>query len=119
MVRAKSFRYAAPTLVQFELRCLQKWRYQAGKPLGPISSEAVISKGLLNYADPSSSAIKGFTPNQLHELLKRAVVHKKGFSFTALRQMSVYVLQICGSRESEIRTFGAWDRLFRSCHFSF
>ena len=87
---------AAPALVQFELRCLQKWRYQAGKPLGPISLEAAISKGLLNYADPSSSAIKGFTPKQLLELLKRAVVHEKGCSFTALRQMSVYVIQFWG-----------------------
>ena len=66
---------AAPALVQFELGCLKKWRYQAGKPLGQISSESAISKGLLNFADPSSSAVKGFTSNQLHELLRRVVVH--------------------------------------------
>ena len=87
---------AAPATVQFELRCLQKWRYQAGKPLDPISSEAAISKGLLYYLDPSSSGIKGFKPHQLHELLKRAVLHDKGCNFAALRQMSVYVLQFWG-----------------------
>ena len=87
---------AAPATVQFELGCLQKWRYQAGKPLGPISLEAAISKGLLNYLDPSHSGIKSFKPHQLHKLLKRAVLQEKGCNFAALRQMSIYVLQFWG-----------------------
>ena len=77
---------AAPVTVQFELACLQKWRHQAGKPLGQISSEAAISKGLLNYLDPSHSGIESFKPHQLHELLKRAILQEKGCNFTALRQ---------------------------------
>ena len=53
---------AAPVTVKFELQCLQKWKHHAGKPLGQIPSEATISKGLLNYLDPSHSGIKGFEP---------------------------------------------------------
>ena len=87
---------AAPATVQFELQCLRKWRYFAGKPLGQIPSEAAISKGLLNYLDPSHSGIKGFEPFQLQALLKKAVVQEKGCNFAALRQMSLYVLQFWG-----------------------
>ena len=96
MVRVASSGHSSPATVQFELGCLQKWRYQAGKPLGPISSEAAISKGLLNYLDPSHSGIKSFKPHQLHKLLKRVVLQEKGCNFAALRQMSIYVLQFWG-----------------------
>ena len=87
---------AAPATVQFELQCLQKWRYHAGKPLGLMPSEVAISKGLLNYLDPSHSGIKSFKPHQLHKLLKRVVLQEKGCNFAALRQMSIYVLQFWG-----------------------
>ena len=53
---------AAPGTIEFELQCLQKWRHHAGKPLGQIPLEVAISKGLLNYLDPSHSGIKSFKP---------------------------------------------------------
>ena len=68
---------AAPATVQFELQSIQKWRRFAGKPLGHIPSESSISKGLLNYLDPSHSGIKGFEPYQLHELIKKLLFRKK------------------------------------------
>ena len=86
----------APAKVKFELQCLLKWRHNAGKPLGPLPSEAAITKGLLNYLDPSLSGIKGFEPFQLQELLKKAVVQDKEIKFAALRQMSLYILQFWG-----------------------
>ena len=58
--------------------------------------EAAISKGLLNYLEPSHSGIESFKPHQLHELLKRVVLEEKGCNFAALRQMSLYVLQFWG-----------------------
>ena len=87
---------AAPVTVQFELQSIQKWRLNAGKPLGHIPSESSIAKGLLNYLDPSHSGIKGFEPHQLHALIKKAIVQEKGCNLTALRQVALYVLQFWG-----------------------
>ena len=82
--------------VQFELQSIQKWRHFAGKPLGHIPSESAISRGLLNYLDPSHSGIKGFEPYQLHTLIKKAIVQEQGCNFAALRQISLYVIQFWG-----------------------
>ena len=86
----------APATVQFELACLLKWRHQAGKPLGPISSESAIAKGLLNFLDPLQSGIGSFQPHQLHELFKRVILDEKGCNLAALKQLSIYVLQFWG-----------------------
>ena len=108
----------APVIVQFELRCLQKWRYQARKPLGPISSEAAISKGLLNYLDLYHSGIKSFKPHKLHKLLKRAVLQEKGCNFAALRQISIYVLQFWGfARFVEVQSLKMDHLVRRIDHF--
>ena len=90
--------------VEHELQCLRRWRHNAGKPLGPLLSEAAIAQGLLGYLDPSLGNIKGFLPLQLQELLKVAVTMEGNNKFGALRQMSLYVLHFWGvARFSDVQ----------------
>ena len=66
--------------------------------------EVAISKGLLNYLDPSHSGIKGFEPSQLHALIKKAIV-QANFSvcFTVLGYCKV-----CRDPKYESRILGSW-----------
>ena len=90
--------------VEHELQCLRRWRHNAGKPLGPLLSEAAIAQGLLGYLDPLLGNIKGFLPLQLQELLKVAVTMEGNNKFGALRQMSLYVLHFWGvARFSDVQ----------------
>ena len=67
----------APAQVQFELQAIKTWRLHAGKPLGYIPFETLVSKGLLNFMNPSHSSIKGFEPNQLQAIMMQAIVHEE------------------------------------------
>ena len=82
--------------VEQEFQCLRRWRYNAGKPLGPLPSEGAIAQGLLGYLDPVLGNVKAFLPFQLQELLKVTVKMEAHNKFGALRQMSLYVLQFWG-----------------------
>ena len=86
----------AGPVVEHELQCLRRWRYNAGKPLGPLLSEGAIAQGLLGYLDPILGNVKAFLPFQLQELLKVTVKMEGNNKFGALRQMSLYVLQFWG-----------------------
>ena len=82
----------APAQVQFELQAIKTWRLHAGKPLGYIPFETLVSKGLLNFVNPSHSGIKGFEPNQLQALIRQAIVQEKACNLASLRQIALYVL---------------------------
>ena len=99
-------------MVEHELQCLRRWRYNASKPLGPLLSEEAIAKGLLGYLDPLLGNVKGFLPLQLQELLKVAVTMEGNNKFGALRQMSLYVLQFWGvARFADVQNLKIGDLL--------
>ena len=84
---------AALAQVQFELQAIKTWRLHTGKPLDYIHVETLVSKGLLNFVNPSHSGIKGFEPNQLQALIKQAIVQEKACNLASLREIALYVLQ--------------------------
>ena len=109
---------AAPAQVQFELQAIKTWRLHASKPLGYIPFETSVSKGLLNYVNPSHSGIKGFEPNQLQALIKQAIVQEKACNLASLRLIALYVLQFWGvARFVEVQDMQIGHLVHRVNHF--
>ena len=83
---------ASPAKVQSDLLAINRWRLQAGKPLGDIPFETAVLKGLLHILDPLNSGKLGFKPNQLQAMLAHAVYEDGPNNFAGLRQASLYVV---------------------------
>ena len=109
---------AAPPQVKFKLQAIKTWRLHAGKPLGYIPFETSVSKGLLNFVNPSHSGIKGFEPNQLQALIKQAIVQEKACNLASLRQIALYVLQFWGFAQFvEVKDIQIGHLVCRANHF--
>ena len=70
----------APAQDIFEPQAIKTWRLQAGKPF-----KTSVTKGLINFLDPSHNGIKGFEPIQLQAMIKCAVTEEKACNFASLR----------------------------------